>query len=99
MSENLAVAQQELLAITKDFQAVFSTPQGQRVLDYIMGDILKAHLIAGFGVGDRANYILAMHDVANQICAIMDRKFTEDDKPGIALRPSRSFVGRTRSAA
>lgn len=99
MSENLAAAQQELLAITKDFQAVFSTPQGQRVLDYIMGDILKAHLVAGFGAGERANYILAMHDAANQICAIMDRKFTEDDRPGIAPRPSRSFMSRARSAA
>lgn len=66
--------------LTADFKATFDNPVGQRVLNYIMRDILKTKAIYGPGPGERAVYGLALHDVALQINSIINRKF-EDDRP------------------
>ena len=91
MSENLLKAQEEQLAIARDFQTTFSSSGGQRTLAFLMDEILKANAVAGPGGADRACYIVALHDAAIQIRKLLNLSFAET-RPTVAPRPK--FTGR-----
>lgn len=86
-----------LRQISQDYKTVFSSPAGTRVLSHILTKVLMTGDKAGPGPGERANYILAMHDAARQIVTIMDLDFTQAIKPNIAPRPQR-FTSRVVGA-
>lgn len=89
MNENAGQIAEEERRIAADFEAVFSTPQGQRVLDHLMKKIFLVDAIAGPGDGNRAVYISAVHDCAIKVRLLLNREFVMRKPPQVTTRPSR----------
>lgn len=82
-------AAEEMRQIAADYQAVFGTEQGRRVLDHIMTRVLLTEEPAGPGPGDRAAYIVALHDVALSLRGMLNMSFLQQPRPNLAQRPQR----------
>ena len=91
--EEVAVAEEERRQISADYNAVFGTQQGQRVLNHLFTHVLRTNMVAGVGDGYRASYILAMHDVAAYVSQIMNMDFTQR-RVMTAARPHPRFSQR-----
>jgi hypothetical protein len=83
----LSEADEARRAIAMDFQEVFSTPEGERVLQHLLGSILytdKTLPRPSPGIafsGDDALYMLARNDAAKEIRAILNIEFRDSPKP------------------
>jgi hypothetical protein len=88
MSEGQGEADEAKLRIAADYQRVFGTPEGQRVLGHMLKTIFRTEDRAWSRPADWALYMCALHDAANDLCAILNIDF-EQRKPLVAQRPHR----------
>jgi hypothetical protein len=100
MSDQPQQAEEQRLSLAADFQETFSTPSGQRVLHYILNNLLldKSQSVFPTQQGmyypnaDRAMYLLALSDVSKTIKNIMEYDFTSRQKrPVVHTRRPRTM--------
>lgn len=96
--------EQKRLELSQDFMAVYGTPSGRRVLDYILGTLCHERTPSssvskeGLPVhpnADRAMYLLALADMAKHIRNIMDYDFNQRQRPVVHTRrqPQQPYRG------
>jgi len=84
MTEHQQHAEEQHRHLSADFQEVFATSAGQRVLSYILNNLLLDKTTslsftqqgAVFPNADRGMYFVALSDVAKNIKGLMDYDFT-----------------------
>lgn len=87
MNEDARAAQEEAMrAIVADYQSVFGTAQGQRVLKDLFTRVLLTDTRATTRAPEWALYFCALHDVASEICRMLNFTF-DQRKPKIGERP------------
>ncbi len=98
MSDQPQQSEENRLHLAADFQEVFSTPSGQRVLRYILDSLLldKTRSVmftqqgTVFPNADRGMYFVALADVAKSIKLIMEYDFTsKQQRPVVHTRRPR----------
>jgi hypothetical protein len=94
VNDKIDANQEALRSLAADYQNVFSTPQGQRVLRDIFGRVLHMDAKLTSRPIDWAPYLCAMHDAATDISKMLNLDF-EQVRPKLAPRPQSRFTSRS----
>ncbi len=87
-TEQVGAQSESLLALAQDYQEVFATPAGRRVLDHLLNAILKngrlsVNLDGTPPTGEQAIYMIAGHDAARRIMNLLSHDFRTRQQPPV----------------